>query len=65
MKLISLIAFILLSSCTLMAPQVRTVYIHEGVPVMLREDVSNVDVWTKLTGGKPVASTTDLEEGWM
>lgn len=63
MKYIALVGF-LLAACTLMAPQVRTVYVPEGDAVMLREDV-RADVWAwPKPNEQPVAGNIELQEGW-
>jgi len=62
---LTILGVILLSSCTLLAPQVRTIYVPEGDAVMLRQDVKDVDVWAKTKDRLPMAGNMTLEEGWM
>lgn len=58
--LLSLLLCVGIGGCALFT---RTVYIKDGDPVRLREDVKGVKVWTMTKDG-PVASSLDLEEGW-
>ena len=43
----------------------RAVYVPDGTPVRLREDVENVKVWVLGEDGKPVATKMNLPEGWF
>lgn len=60
-----LILMIFIQGCTLLAPQVNTVYVPEGDAVMLRQDVDNVKIWAKAKDKPPVPGKMKLEEGWM
>ena len=43
----------------------RTVYVPDGQPIMLRQDVRSVKVWALDSKGKPVPGVMDLKEGWF
>ena len=43
---------------------IRTLYVPDGTPVRLRQDVPNVKIWVKDSNGKPVAGKLTLKEGW-
>jgi len=59
------VSLLILSSCTWMAPKIKTIYVPEGDAVMLRQDVKNVDIWAKAKDQAPVPGKMTLEEGWM
>ena len=42
----------------------RTVYVHDGTPVRLRETIPNAKVWVLDDEKKPVAGVMDIPEGW-
>ena len=64
MKYAILTVLLISSGCTLLAPQVRTVYVPEGDAVMLREDVK-ADIWAWPSPNEPpVAGNIMLQEGW-
>jgi hypothetical protein len=70
-RLMKLGAILILSSilftsgCSVWYPQVKTIYVPEGDAVMLRQDVSHVDIWAKTKDQDPVAGNMTLKEGWM
>ena len=52
-----------LAACVGCAGQ-RTVYVPDGTPVRLREEVRNVKVWVKDRDGDATPATMTLPEGW-
>lgn len=44
--------------------QIRTIYVPDGAPVRLRQDVNAVQVWVQDAKGKWVPGVLDLKEGW-
>jgi hypothetical protein len=42
----------------------RTIYVPDGAPVRLRQDIPNAKVWVSDREGKPVPGKMTLKEGW-
>lgn len=42
----------------------RTIYVPDGAPVRLREDVHRVKIWAKDEAGKWVPGRMTLKNGW-
>lgn len=42
----------------------RTIYVPDGAPVRLRQDVRGVKIWAKDANGKWVPGTMTLQDGW-
>ena len=55
---------ILLIVLTVTGCATRTIYVSDGDPVRLRQDVKNVKIWVYDLNGEPVASIITLPEGW-
>ena len=43
---------------------VKTVYVPDGTPVRIREEVKGVKVWVMDADGKPRPSAMDIPAGW-
>jgi len=56
-----LVSMVIIAGCTSFT---RTIYVPDGTPVRLREEVHGVKVWVLGAGGKPVAGVMTLPEGW-
>jgi len=59
--ILSLVFISFIAGCTAFT---RTIYVPDGTPVRLREEVREVKVWVLGADGKPVAAVMDLPEGW-
>jgi hypothetical protein len=42
----------------------KTIYVPEGTPVRLRQDIPNAKVWVLDETGKPVEGVMTLYNGW-